>query len=179
VIELRDGDVLLRPFRPEEVEFLVAAKGDGMVPTDVSPERRRRTLERRVARSGRFVDGRLDLAIVAGGELVGDIEARQPKQGLPPGTFEIGIALDPAARGAGVGTRAVRLLTQYLFDELEAHRVQAGTWVENHAMRGVLERLGYTCEGVMRAFMPSERGRDDYALYGVTRDEWRAGQVSR
>lgn len=179
MIDLRDGDVRLRPFRPEEVEFLVAANDDGVVPTTASPERRRRVFERRVARSGRFVEGRLDLAVELAGELVGDIEARQPKQGLPPGTYELGIALAPAARGRGVGTRAVRLLTQYLFDNPETHRVQAGTWVENHAMRGVLERLGYRFEGVMRAFMPSPRGRDDYALYGVTRTEWEAAQVSR
>ena len=37
--------------------------------------------------------------------------------------------------------------------------MQAGTWVENTAMRRVLEKLGYHCEGVMREFMPADEGR--------------------
>jgi RimJ/RimL family protein N-acetyltransferase len=37
----------------------------------------------------------------------------------------------------------------------------------------VLEKVGYTFEGVMRGFMPSETSeRLDYALYAVTRPEW-------
>jgi RimJ/RimL family protein N-acetyltransferase len=39
-------------------------------------------------------------------------------------------------------------------------------------MRRVLERLGFTLEGVMRAFMAGPTGREDYALYGVTRSDW-------
>jgi RimJ/RimL family protein N-acetyltransferase len=39
-------------------------------------------------------------------------------------------------------------------------------------MRGVLERLGFACEGVMRAFMPEGTGRTDHALYAVTKADW-------
>jgi RimJ/RimL family protein N-acetyltransferase len=45
-------------------------------------------------------------------------------------------------------------------------------------MRRVLERLGFTCEGVMRAFMPEGSGRTDYALYAVTSNDWRAYEPS-
>jgi hypothetical protein len=39
----------------------------------------------------------------------------------------------------------------------------------------VLERLGWTFEGVMRGFMPnSQGGRDDYALYAITKADWSA-----
>jgi RimJ/RimL family protein N-acetyltransferase len=41
-------------------------------------------------------------------------------------------------------------------------------------MRRVLEKLGFTFEGVMRGFMPVGAGREDFALYGVTRAEWRS-----
>jgi RimJ/RimL family protein N-acetyltransferase len=54
-----------------------------------------------------------------------------------------------------------------------AHRVQASTDVRNTAMRTVLERLDFTFEGVMRGFMPTAGGgRADYALYGLTREDW-------
>jgi hypothetical protein len=35
------------------------------------------------------------------------------------------------------------------------------------------ERLGWTFEGVMRGFMPNAQGgRDDYALYAITKADW-------
>jgi RimJ/RimL family protein N-acetyltransferase len=43
-------------------------------------------------------------------------------------------------------------------------------------MRGVLRRLGFVEEGVMRGFMPSDEGRADYVLFGVTKQEWEARQ---
>lgn len=169
--ELRDGDVALRPYREDDLETLVAARSPGR------PEREYRELmRRRVERSGSLVEGRLDLGVEHAGRLVGSIEARQPREGLPPGAFEIGIGLfDEADRRRGLGTTSIRLLTDYLFRGLRAERVQASTAVGNAAMRRVLEKVGFRCEGVMRAFMPRpDGGRDDYALYAVTRDEWRA-----
>jgi RimJ/RimL family protein N-acetyltransferase len=52
--------------------------------------------------------------------------------------------------------------------------VQASTAADNTAMRRVLEKLGFAYEGTLRAFMPSENGRDDYVLYAVTRSDWEA-----
>ena len=140
-------------------------------PPDAAWERRSR---RRVERSGRLVDGWLDLGIEVEGRLVGDIGARRPASALPPGVFEIGISLFGATdRGRGYGAEAVRLLTEYLFAEAGSGRVQASTDVGNAAMRRVLEKLGYSYEGTLRAFMPGTDGaRDDYAMYGVTRSEW-------
>jgi RimJ/RimL family protein N-acetyltransferase len=48
--------------------------------------------------------------------------------------------------------------------------VQGSTWVGNAAMRRVFLKLGFTEEGVLRSFMPSERGRDDYVMYAITED---------
>jgi RimJ/RimL family protein N-acetyltransferase len=39
-------------------------------------------------------------------------------------------------------------------------------------MRRVLEGLGFVHEGTLRAFMPGPDGREDYAMYAVTREEW-------
>jgi RimJ/RimL family protein N-acetyltransferase len=174
VADLRSGRVRLRPLEPEDIELLVSGRHVGAVPAQsVDEDAARERLRRRIERSGRFVEGRLDLGIVVDGRLAGTIEARRPHEGLPPGVFEIGVSLfDVADRGRGAGTTAVDLFTGYLFSEHGASRVQAGTWVENTAMRRVLEKLGYRCEGVMREFMPADEGRHDYALYAVTRADW-------
>jgi RimJ/RimL family protein N-acetyltransferase len=132
-------------------------------------------VRQQVERSGVFHDGFLLLGIDVGGRLVGDVQARRPRFALPPGVYEVGIdVFDPADRWRGYGSAAISELTELLFAEHAAGRVQASTAVDNAPMRRVLERLGYAFEGVMRGFMPSGDGtREDFALYGVTAAEWR------
>jgi RimJ/RimL family protein N-acetyltransferase len=168
VIELRGERVLLRPLRQEELDTVWQARlNDETAPWMSTPEAYDR-LRERVANSGGFVDGWLDLGIETAGRLVGELDARHPPRSMPDGVFEVGISLfDVADRGRGLGTEAVRLLTCYLFDRERAQRVQGSTWVENHAMRRVFEKLGFVEEGVLRSYMPSERGRDDYVLYAI------------
>lgn len=178
---LEHGALRLRPLRPEDVELLVAARDVGSSPSTAGEQQVRRRIVRRIEASGRFHEGRLDFGIEVRGRLVGSIEARQPRGGLPPGAYEIGISFFEAAdRGRGLGTIALRLFTEHLFSDPQTHRVQASTWVENVPMRRVLEKLGYALEGVMRSFMPTATGeRHDYALYAVTRDDWEYGHELR
>jgi len=174
VTELRGPRVLLRPFRRDEIEEAWDSRAGR---SDWTGKTSRAAFERRLSRSGMFVGGRIDFAIEADGRLVGELDARQPANALPPGVFEIGIALfDERDRGAGTGTDAVRLVTEFLFAECCAERVQASTAEDNAAMRRVLEKLGFACEGVMRAFMPAADARADYALYAVTRADWLPGR---
>ena len=168
MIRLQGEHLLLRPLRAEELDIVWQARvSDETAPWLSTPQAYER-LRQRIANSGEFVDGWLDLGIEAAGRLVGELDARHPPRSMPDGVFEVGISLfDVADRGRGLGTEAVRLLTCYLFDRERAERVQGSTWVENRAMRRVFEKLGFVEEGVLRSFMPSERGRDDYVLYAI------------
>lgn len=174
---LQGKRVVLRPFRTDEIDWVMEARlktGSGPVAT-TTPARER--VRRRLENSGRLNDGWLDLAIEGEGRLVGEIDARHPEFAMPRGVYELGIAMfDDADRGKGFGREAVELLTSHLFEAGIAERVQAGTSLENTAMRTVLERLGFVNEGTMRGFMPADDGcgRDDFALYGVTKPEWAA-----
>jgi RimJ/RimL family protein N-acetyltransferase len=160
--------VSLRPFRIDELDLLAELYGRSAVFVGEPPDRER--LRLRIARSGRLVEGRLDFAVDADGRLAGDVGARRPKEGLPPGVFELGIELFEEFRGRGYGTAALEQLNERLFREHGAERVQASTAVWNAAMRRVLEKLGFVEEGVMRAYMPRpDGGRDDYVLYGCRR----------
>src|SRR4051812_48322081 len=174
---IRGERVVLRPYRPDEADELLAhwlaspwRVGGG---ADAATARRR--LRRRIARSGAFADGRLELAVDLDGRVVGDIEARHPPGAMPPGVYEIGIELyAEETRGQGVGSEAVELFTSHLFDVHAAGRVQATTAVTNGPMRAVLERLGFAEEGVLRAYMPTDAGREDYVMYAVTAEAWSA-----
>ena len=142
----------------------------------VGPEPERDSLLDRLARSGDWNENRLDLAIEASGQLVGEMDARRGRGTYPPGVVEIGIGLyHESMRGRGVGTEAVALLTRHLLEQAGAERVQASTAVSNHAMRRCLEKAGFVYEGTMKDFMPGDGGRIDYRLYAVTRADLREG----
>ena len=145
MISLEGDRVSLRPLQPDELETVWDARlGDDTAPWMSTPQAYER-LKQRVANSGHFVDGWLDLGIECEGRLVGEIDARQPPRSMPQGVYELGISLfETSDRGRGLGTDAIRLLTRYLFEHEEAARVQASTWVENTAMRRVFEKLGFT-----------------------------------
>jgi RimJ/RimL family protein N-acetyltransferase len=176
VTVIRGKGVVLRPLREDEAAVLFAfweADAAGRV-GPATPAARRR-LERRIGHRGRFREGRIDLAVEAGEELVGQIEARQPRDAMPTGVFELGIALFEERRGKGYGSEAIRLLTSHLFAEMDARRVQASTAAANVAMRRVFEKLGFVEEGVLRGFIAGPDGvGEDYVLYAVTREDWTA-----
>ena len=169
MIEIVGERVRLRSPRLEDVESLAALAENEPASFAPDGEEGLKRLRRQVERKPTLRDGGvLPLVVESEGRLVGDIQARAPTGGFPPGVCEIGITLSPEVRGRGLGLEAVRIFTTYLFEQ-GLERVQASTAVENAAMRRVLERAGYTFEGILRAYGPSETGREDYAMYAATR----------
>ncbi|MGZ6544356.1 MAG: GNAT family N-acetyltransferase [Actinomycetota bacterium] len=168
LVRLRRGDLdLLCRVREEEARAMGFRRAFGPAERD--------ELRERIDRSGEFDGTELLLGIQVGDRLVGEVQARQPRMGLPLGVFELGVDLfDEADRGRGIGTEALAQMLTRLFDREGAHRVQVTTDVDNDAMRRLSERVGFTFEGVMRSFMPAADGPRDYAMYGITADEWEA-----
>jgi RimJ/RimL family protein N-acetyltransferase len=71
-----------------------------------------------------------------------------PNQGSR--ALNLGISIEPSARGQGVGSQAQRLLADYLFAHTSVHRVEASTDISNIGEQTALERAGFTREGVLR-----------------------------
>lgn len=166
-------DVSLRPLQSGDLDALWVARTRSDEPWADTSEDSRRKLRDRVANSGRVNHGELLLGIVSNGRLAGEIQARQPDMGLPPGVFEIGIEVfDPSERGGGIGRRALAMFLAHLFEEERAHRVQLTTDVDNAAMRRVAEYLGFGLEGTLRGFMPTKGEPRDYIMYGMTRGDF-------
>jgi RimJ/RimL family protein N-acetyltransferase len=82
------------------------------------------------------------------------------------GQIEIGYWLFEHARGRGVATRAARFLAEYGFS-LGADRIEARVFVGNTASDRVLERAGFTREGVIRSLPRRWGGRSDMTLYSL------------
>jgi RimJ/RimL family protein N-acetyltransferase len=104
---------------------------------------------------------------------VGTVSWHQVLHGPGAGSiaFEIGIGLRPEARGRGHGTRAQRMLAEYLFRTFPVHRVQASTDVTNLAEQRALERAGYLREGVLRGAQWRAGAWRDLVMYARLRGD--------
>ena len=88
---------------------------------------------------------------------------------------EVGYWLLPEARGKGVASRAVRLVTRHAFDVLGLHRLTLWHAVENPASCRVAQACGFALEGESRESWRCGDGvaRDEH-LHGLLEADWRA-----
>jgi RimJ/RimL family protein N-acetyltransferase len=85
----------------------------------------------------------------------------------------IGIGLyDPAVRGRGIGTEALRLWASYLFETTDALRLDLATFSGNPAMCGAARAAGFVEEARLRQARRWSGGVHDALVYAALRDEW-------
>jgi RimJ/RimL family protein N-acetyltransferase len=114
-----------------------------------------------------YADGREDgtreaFAIVEEGRFLGlalAVRISREEQ-----TVELGYVVAPAARGRGVATEGLRLLTEWAFAELDALRVELWIDVLNAPSKRVAERCGYVREGVLRSVYFKQGRRHDFEI---------------
>jgi RimJ/RimL family protein N-acetyltransferase len=78
---------------------------------------------------------------------------------------ELGYVVAPAARGRGVASRAVSLLTRWGLEKLGLHRIELRIDPANAASTRVAERAGYHQEGILRSVAFKEGRRSDVAVW--------------
>ncbi len=81
------------------------------------------------------------------------------------GELELGYIVPGEARGRGIATEILRLLTRWAFDEVNAQRAYLVIDVGNPASARVAERCGYRLEGVMRSIHVKQGQRADAGLW--------------
>jgi RimJ/RimL family protein N-acetyltransferase len=168
---LADEIVLLRPAVEADVRPAYEATQDPLIPryTRVPPEQteeelRTFLLHRDDARkAGEILP--LMIADARSDEFLGTIAllrfAWEERRG------EIGYWLAPWARGRGVATRAVRLLSRWSLDELGLGRLALHTHPENGASQRVAERAGFTRDGVLRSWELRHGERNDIVAFSL------------
>ena len=156
-MELRDGDLVLRPWAEDDVDAIVAGCNDPdvawWIPTIPHPY----TVEDALG----FIRGdvRSDhdaMAIEVAGQVVGGIG-----MGVNAHDYRarVGYWVAARARGRGTCTRALRLLARHGLEELRLQRVDLITDPDNVASQRVAEKVGFQREGVLRAHLRHPDGR--------------------
>jgi aminoglycoside 6'-N-acetyltransferase len=84
----------------------------------------------------------------------------------------IDVYIDPAVRGRGIGTDAVRTVSRHLVDDQGHHRVTIDPAVDNEAAIRSYEKVGFRPVGVMRRYERGEHGTwHDNLLMDLLADE--------
>lgn len=73
--------------------------------------------------------------------------------------------------GKGRMTRAVSAAVRYGFSTLRLHRIEAACLPENVASKTLLERNGFQCEGLARAYLKINGAWRDHLLYALVEPE--------
>jgi len=154
--ELRSSLVLLRTWSYDDLPCIEAASADPRipqgttVPADYTDEAGRAFIERQWDRrtSGRG----LSLAIADGStnEAKGLVFLGLGRQ---RGHCDLGYWLIPAARGRGLGTEAVRLISRWVLTETAVHRLVAQVVPDNAPSVALLRSLRFSEEGLLRSWL--------------------------
>jgi RimJ/RimL family protein N-acetyltransferase len=166
---VRTERLVLRPFRPSDVDAILRASQDpetqrwiGALPVPYTVENAREFVEVTAVQDRAEGTG-LSTVIEAGGELVGTAGANLRPGRLGP---EIGYSVAPWARRRGYAAEAARALAEWAIG-LGAPRVHLYTDVGNGASQAVAQRAGFAPEGIIRSCLPYRDGtRGDAVLFG-------------
>jgi RimJ/RimL family protein N-acetyltransferase len=166
---LSDGIVVLRRWEKGDLGCVAQAAEDPdipkgtTVPATFTPEEGRAWIERQWSRAESGTGLSQAIADAESGEALGAgvLMARQRN------SAEIGFWLVPRARGRGIGSRAVRLLSWWAVKEAGLVRVEAYVIPTNIASQQVLEKAGFRRERLLRSYLSYDGRRFDALLYSL------------
>ena len=84
---------------------------------------------------------------------------------LPARRAEAFYWLDSRARGQGIASEALDLVTEWAFRDHDVVRVQLVTHLENEPSQRVARRCGFRREGVLRAWEPVKDDQPDVVMW--------------
>ena len=152
VMEIQTDRLILRRFRPTDLEAFVAYRSEEGVARFQSWDESysRSDAERFLIEDSKVAPGQpgpwLQLAIGKRetGNLCGDCAVRVAAE--QPRTAEVGVTLAPQHQNRGIASEALSATLDWLFGERDMHRVYAHADDRNVAVHRLLEKLGFRLE---------------------------------
>ncbi|MGN0150973.1 MAG: GNAT family N-acetyltransferase [Wujia sp.] len=109
-------------------------------------------------------------AIVVDGKAVGSIGIFV-KDDVYEKSGELGYWLAEECWGKGIMTEAVKKICREAYDKFDIVRIFAEPFAHNMGSRRVLEKAGFTCEGIMRDGVFKGGMVYSYCMYSLLKDE--------
>ena len=149
----------LREWMPDRSIYTYWGKGPGI--TDRNPEL---MFEKPEKPSKSF---HLGIEEKASGKVIGDLWVYLIENDR---MASVALRLGSAYQGRGYGTEALSEMTRFCFEKTELQRLWTKTDVRNLASRRILEKCGYTKEGLIRQGKMVNTWCD-YYIYGILRTD--------
>lgn len=171
--ELADGMIRLREWSSDDAEWVRAAVQDPEIPRymGIPPNHTLEGVQRWLASvPADFESGAgANLAIVSAkdGGLLGSVGIERSCD--DPAIGEIGYWVAADARGQGVATRAVQLLTGWAWDAMGLARIEITTHEDNAPSIRLAEKCGFVREGVLRGYREHHGRRVDLVMWSKLR----------
>jgi RimJ/RimL family protein N-acetyltransferase len=106
---------------------------------------------------------------------IGVFQVRQMEPGFC--TAEWGFAMGSAFWGTGTFVEAARLVADFAFGAVGAHRLEARAAVRNGRGNGALRKIGAVQEGVLRRSFLREGQYLDQVLWSILDEDWRQAKA--
>lgn len=84
----------------------------------------------------------------------------------------LGYSLAEIEQGKGYMLEALRAAINYIFEELNMHRVMANYIPQNHRSGNVIKKLGFVVEGYARDYLLINGQWQDHILTSLTNKNW-------
>jgi RimJ/RimL family protein N-acetyltransferase len=167
-LRLSDAPALLAMLSTEEVSRFISPP-----PTTVEGFERFIAWTHRERVAGNYVC----FAVVPHGmdTAIGIFQVRQLEPGFA--TAEWGFAIGSAFWGTGVFLDGAKMVVDFAFDVIGAHRLEARAAVANGRGNGALRKVGAIQEGVLRKSFLRNGEYLDQTLWTILDDDWRAKSV--
>lgn len=165
---------MIRPVRPEDCDELAAlylANRKFLAPFEPVRPPEFFTGDGQRERLQRQLDAETHpFAILDDGVIAGTINLFHiVRESLQSGT--IGYWVDHRRNGRGLATGAVGQIVDYAFEDLDLHRVEAATLVDNVTSQRVLEKSGFERIGLARRFLRIDDEWRDFFLFQRIADD--------
>jgi RimJ/RimL family protein N-acetyltransferase len=173
--DLRTDTIVLRPWRLDDLDDLVAELQDPeiprwtRIPEPYGRDDGREFLERTA--EGWRAGTSANFAVVAAADrrLLGSIGAIFQQEDAA----SIGYWVARGARGRGIASDALRLVSRWLLESFPIERVELVTAPENVASQRVAENAGFTREGLLRRYVEIKGKRRDCVMFSLLPEDRR------
>ena len=110
-------------------------------------------------------------------ELVGGITVSNVRRGIAQ-TAQLGYWIGQPHANQGYMSEAVRAVCDFCFGQLALNRVEAACLTNNGPSARVLEKCGFTHEGIARKYLKINGRYQDHLLFALLRDDLNTGTAT-
>lgn len=152
---IKSGNIVLRHIKLSDAKVFFEIECDkdtqkNMMSYSKNIEEVRNSLRKNIAQYKLKKPFKEGFVIEANGEVVGRITIHDLNKPFFEHSGVISYSLHPKFRGKGITTKAVKLITNHSFKKYKLKRISARCRVFNKGSARVLEKAGYTFEGIHR-----------------------------